>query len=191
MGLRFSKPFRAADELSLIAQALSSGHIAGDGKWTEEASKRLSDILEGAAILLTTSGTHALELAALLHGIGDCDEVVMPSFTFSSTANAFALRGARNRFADVDPGSFSMEMGDVEAALTPTTTAVVAMPYGGVIRDMSAIAKFCRDRGLKFVEYNAHGLFGSSGGQALGTFAPLGALSFHQTKNRRWGLDRE
>lgn len=179
----FSKPYRAADELPCIAEALESGHLSGDGRWTQEASERLAEELDGAQVLLTTSGTHALELSALVLGIGEGDEVVMPSFTFASTANAFALRGARIRFAEVNRDTFSMEVEDVEAALTSRTTAVVAMPYAGVIRDMSAIADLCRRRDLKFVEDNAHGLFASSQGKPLGTFAPVAALSFHQSKN--------
>ena len=179
----FSKPFHADGELQCIQEALASDHLAGDGAFTKEASQRLSLLLDGAHVLLCTSGTHALELAGLIQGLGENDEVVMPSFTFSSTANAFALRGAKIRFADCDEGTFSMEVEHVKAALTPNTTAVVAMPYGGVIRDMGAIKALCEERGLKFVEDNAHGLFARSQGRPMGTFAPLAALSFHQTKN--------
>jgi dTDP-4-amino-4,6-dideoxygalactose transaminase len=133
--------------------------------------------------LLTTSCTHALELAALLVRIAPGDEVVVPSFTFSSTANAFALRGARIRFADVSPETFSMEAPELEAALTDRTTAVCAVAYGGVNRDIAAIVRLCRDRSISLIEDAAQALFATSGGQALGTFGCLGALSFHSTKN--------
>ncbi len=183
----FSRPYRAPNERAYIEQALASGHLAGDGPFTRRAHEQLRQHLDGAEVLLTTSGTHALELAALLLELGPGDEVVLPSFTFSSTANAPALRGATLRFADLDPGTFSMELPQLEAALTPRTRAVFAMPYGGVSRDMDAIAACCAARGIAWVEDNAHGLFARLGGRPLGTFAPLAALSFHQTKNLSCG----
>jgi dTDP-4-amino-4,6-dideoxygalactose transaminase len=179
----FSKPFSTPAEMANVEQALASGHVSGDGPFTARASTMLSQHLGGADVLLTTSCTHALELAALVLGIGPEDEVVMPSYTFVSTANAFALRGARIRFADVDPGTFSMGVRELEAALTPQTTTVVAMHYGGVTRDVDAMRDLCARRSLKFVEDNAHGLFGSFRGRPLGTFASLSAVSFHATKN--------
>ncbi|HTE53911.1 MAG TPA: dTDP-4-amino-4,6-dideoxygalactose transaminase [Kofleriaceae bacterium] len=180
--LPFARHVAAPGEAALVAEALASGHVSGDGPFTARAGELLAERL-GAGVLLTTSCTHALELAGLLLGVGRGDEVVLPSFTFSSTANAFALRGAVVRFADVDPGTFSMEWAQLEAALTPRTRVVVAMAYGGVMRDLAAIAEGCAARGIALVEDAAHGLFASAGGRPVGTFGRLGALSFHATKN--------
>lgn len=170
-----------------MLEALRSGHTQGDGAFTRRASARLSDLHGGAPVLLTTSCTHALELAALGLGVMPGDEVVLPSFTFVSTANAFALRGARIRFADVDPGTWSMELPQVEAACTPETRVVVMVHYGGVSRDAARVREFCERTGRILVEDNAHGLFGTSQGRALGTFGALAALSFHATKNLSCG----
>jgi dTDP-4-amino-4,6-dideoxygalactose transaminase len=178
-----TRPARAPRELAYLEQALAAGHLQGDGAFTARAVEHLSMLLDGAAVLLTTSCTHALELAALLFDLGPGDEVVLPSFTFPSTANAFALRGCRLRFADVDPTTWSAELPQIEAALTPATRAVVTMGYGGVQRDLLALAHLCRTRGLPLVEDAAHGLFARQGGRALGTVGALGALSFHATKN--------
>ncbi len=180
----FNRPFQAPNEAQLVRQALDSGHISGDGPFTRQASQWLAQHFgPQAQVLLTTSGTHALELGVLLMGLGPQDEVVMPSFTFSSTANAVALRGARLRFADINPQTFSMGLAELQAACTEHTTAVVAMPYGGVSADMDQIADWCRSRGLKFMEDNAHGLFATLHDKPMGSFAPVSALSFHQTKN--------
>jgi dTDP-4-amino-4,6-dideoxygalactose transaminase len=166
-----------------LAQVLAGGHLSGDGPFTRMATARIRDALDGADVLLTTSGTHSLELAALVARIGPDDEVVMPSFTFSSTAAAFALRGARVRFADIDPGTLSMERPQLEAACTPATTAVCMMPYGGVMRDPGEIAGFCNERGLQVFEDAAHAIFARSSGRPFGTFGRLATLSFHNTKN--------
>lgn len=179
----FSRHLLAPSELQYVQDALESGLTSGDGRFTKRASSLLSDAHGGTKALLTTSGTHALELAALSIDLQPGDEVLLPSFTFSSTANAFALRGCRLRFADIDPGTFSMELPQVRAAVTPATRAVVTVAYGGVLRDIGAIAEFCRTRGLSLIEDNAHGLFARSHGRPLGTFGKLSALSFHATKN--------
>jgi dTDP-4-amino-4,6-dideoxygalactose transaminase len=171
-------------ELAHVERVLASGHTSGDGAFTARATELLSGRLPGAGnVLLTTSCTHALELAALLLRIGPGDEVVMPSFTFSSTANAFALRGAAVRFADIDPGTFSMELGELAAALTPRTRAVVTVPYGGVMRDIAAIRDLCAARSIALVEDAAHALFASASGRPFGTFGAIATLSFHATKN--------
>jgi dTDP-4-amino-4,6-dideoxygalactose transaminase len=181
----FVKHVSGPDELAYVGRVLASGHASGDGPFTARATEMLCSQLgvrEGG-VLLTTSCTHALELAALLLRIEPGDEVVMPSFTFSSTANAFALRGAVLRFADLDPGTLSMELPQLEAAVTGRTRAVVTVPYGGVMRDMGAIREFCASRSIALVEDAAHALFASAEGRPFGTFGAIAALSFHATKN--------
>lgn len=179
----FSKHCAAPRELQYLQQSLVGGHLAGDGPFTRRAAALLSERLNGKPVLLTPSCSDALELAALLCDLGPDDEVVMPSLTFSSTANAFAMRGAALRFADVDHETFSMELPQLQAAVTPATRVVVAVHYGGVTRDLPAMRDYCAARGLRLIEDNAHGLFASCGGQPLGTFGSLSTLSFHGTKN--------
>ncbi len=179
----FSSPGSAPREAEYVAEALRSGRVGGDGPFSRRAEAHLADVLAGARALLTPSGTHALELAALLLDVGPDDEVVMPAFTFPSTANAFRLRRASVRFADIDPGTLSMGLSEVQAARTPRTTAVVSVPYGGVTHDTDRIGQWCAAEGLPLVEDAAHGLFASLRGRPLGTIGCLGALSFHETKN--------
>lgn len=171
------------DELRYLAEAAASGWIAGDGRFTRRCRALLEELHGGAPVLLTTSCTHALELAALLFEVGPGDEVVMPSFTFVSTANAFALRGATPVFADLDPETLNVDPGDLAARITGRTRAVVPVHYAGVGCDMAAIGALADRHGLAVVEDNAHGLFGAYRGRPLGTFGALAALSFHETKN--------
>ncbi len=171
------------DELRYVAEAAASGWIAGDGRFTRRCRELLEEIHGGAPVLLTTSCTHALELAALLLEVGPGDQVVMPSFTFVSTANAFALRGAEPVFADVDPETLNLDPGDLAARITGRTRAVVPVHYAGVGCDLAAIGDLAERHGLAVVEDNAHGLFGGYRGRPLGTFGALAALSFHETKN--------
>lgn len=179
----FSKHCTAPRELQYLQESLAGGHLSGDGPFTRRAAALLSARMNGAPVLLTPSCSDALELAALLCDLAPEDEVVMPSLTFSSTANAFAIRGAALRFADVDRGTFSMELPQLMAAVTPATKVVVAVHYGGVTRDLAAMREYCAERGLRLVEDNAHGLFASCDGRPLGTFGQLSTLSFHGTKN--------
>ena len=183
----FSLPSRATRELEYVEAVLASGRVSGDGPFTARATRILEDLLGGAAVRLTTSCTHALELASLVLGLGPDDEVLMPSFTFVSTANAVALRGARIRFADIDPTTFSMGLQEVKAAITPETRLVVMVHYGGVTADVDQLASLCESRGIHLLEDNAHGLFATFDGRPLGTFGALGALSFHGTKNLSCG----
>lgn len=181
--IHFSRHVVAPRELELVRQAIESGATSGDGPHTAAARQALQELHAGAAALLTTSCTHALELAALVCELGPGDEVVLPSFTFASTANAFALRGCKLRFADIAPDTFSMEADQIAAALTPNTRAVVTVAYGGVLREWERVVELCRQRGITLIEDNAHGLFATHRGKALGTFGSLSALSFHATKN--------
>jgi dTDP-4-amino-4,6-dideoxygalactose transaminase len=179
----FALPAFAPRAAAYIQAALESGHLEGDGAFTKKAAAHLQRWVGPSPVLLTTSCTHALELSALVLGLGPDDEVVMPSFTFVSTANAFALRGTQIRFADIDPGTFSMGVRELEAALTPKTTVVAAVHYGGVARDLDQLQDLCRIKGTRLIEDNAHGLFGTFKGRPLGSFGVMSALSFHKTKN--------
>lgn len=171
------------DELRYLAEAAAGGWIAGDGRFTRRCRALLEELHGGAPVLLTTSCTHALELAALLLDVGPGDEVVMPSFTFVSTANAFALRGATPVFADVDPETLNLDPADLAERVTGRTRAVVPVHYAGVGCDLAAIGALAERHGLAIVEDNAHGLFGAYRERPLGTFGALAALSFHETKN--------
>ncbi len=170
-------------ERELVETVLRSGHWAGDGPMTRRACELLAAHTAGAPTLLTTSCTHALELAALLLDLGPGDEVIVPSFTFVSTASAFALRGARLVFVDIRPDTLCLDERLVEAALSPRTRAIVPVHYAGVpcaIDELCALASSC---GATIIEDNAHGLFGRWRGRPLGSFGRMSALSFHQSKN--------
>ncbi|MCE9577001.1 MAG: dTDP-4-amino-4,6-dideoxygalactose transaminase [Deltaproteobacteria bacterium] len=175
----FNRPHRTGREAVLATEALTGDHWRGDGPFTRRASALVSAAVGGAPVLLTTSCTHALELLALLLGFGPDDEVIVPSFTFVSTPAAFALRGARVVFADVDPLTLNLDPASVAARITPRTRAIVAVHYAGVACDLDALAAF----GIPVIEDNAHGLFGQWRGRPLGSFGQVATLSFHDTKN--------
>ena len=179
----FNRPSFEGKEQVYIAQAIANGHISGDGPFTKRCQALLEEALGAPRVLLTTSGTHALEMAAVLLDIRPGDEVIVPSFTFVSTANAFVLRGARPVFADVRPDTLNLDETRLEALVTDRTRAIVPVHYAGVGCEMRAIGKIAARHGLTVVEDNAHGLFGTYRGRCLGTFGSLGALSFHETKN--------
>ena len=179
----FSVPFRAANELSNLEEALASGHVHGDGQFTAKATKLLSETLEGARVLLTTSGTHALEMASMLVGVKPGDEVIMPSFTFSSAATAVTQFGATPVFIDCDPSTGNIRPDLIPAAITDRTRAISIVHYGGVGADMAAISAIANGHGLSVIEDNAHGLFGTLDDRPLGTFGDVAIQSFHDTKN--------
>jgi dTDP-4-amino-4,6-dideoxygalactose transaminase len=179
----FNRPCFQGKELAYIAEAIQGGQISGNGPFTQRCQAHLSREFGGAKVILATSCTDALEMAAILLGVGSGDEVVMPTFTFVSTANAFALRGARPVFVDVRPDTLNLDAGLVARAVTPRTKAIVAVHYAGVGCDMEALTAIAGERNLALVEDNAHGLFGRHGGKPLGTFGALATLSFHETKN--------
>ncbi len=166
-----------------MRRAIASGHLSGDGEFTHACHDSLEKSLGVPAALLTTSCTHALEMTALLLRIAPGDEVVIPSFTFVSTANAFVLRGARPVFADIRPDTLNLDESRLEGLLTPRTRAIVVMHYAGVGCEMDAILAIAKERGIAVVEDNAHGLFGKYKGKYLGTFGALATQSFHETKN--------
>lgn len=179
----FNRAGLVGNEFRYIAQALENGHISGDGEFTKRCHEFFEKHLEIGKALLTTSCTHALEMAALLLECGPGDEVIVPAFTFVSTANAFALRGARIVFADIRRDTLNLDESKLEALITTRTRAMVAVHYAGVGCEMDAILEIARRRGVAVVEDNAHGLFGKYKGQYLGTFGCLATQSFHETKN--------
>ncbi|MGF1507411.1 MAG: dTDP-4-amino-4,6-dideoxygalactose transaminase [Anaerolineae bacterium] len=163
--------------------AFDRGRISGGGHYTRLCQQVLEQELGAARVLLTTSCTHALEMSALLLDIQPGDEVILPSFTFVSTANAFALRGAKPVFADIDPATLNIAPDHVEALITPRTRALVPVHYAGVGCDMKRLGALAATHDIAVVEDNAHGLFGAYRGQMLGTFGAMATLSFHETKN--------
>ena len=166
-----------------MQDAVLRSHLSGDGWYTRRCHELLCEILGGPRVLLTTSCTHALELAALLLGVGPGDEVILPAFTFVSTVNAFVLRGARPVFADIRPDTLNLDENDVEKKVTPHTRAIVPVHYAGVGCEMEALQEIARRAGATLVEDAAHALFATYRGRPLGTFGALSTLSFHETKN--------
>jgi dTDP-4-amino-4,6-dideoxygalactose transaminase len=179
----FNRPILVGNEMEYMRQAIESGHISGDGAFTKKCHAFLEKELGVNKALLTTSGTHALEMMALLLDIAPGDEVIIPDFTFVSTVNAFVLRGAKPVFVDVRPDTLNLDESKLEAAITSRTRAVVPVHYAGVGCEMDAILEIAERHNLAVVEDNAHGLFGKYKGKYLGTFGKLAAQSFHETKN--------
>lgn len=182
-GIPFNRAVFSGNEYRYVEEAVRSGHISGDGPFARRCHALLEEQLGVRKALLTTSCTHALEMTALLLDIGPGDEVIVPSFTFVSTVNAFVLRGARPVFCDVRPDTLNLDEGRIEALVRPATRAIVAVHYAGVGCEMDAILGLARRRGLAVVEDNAHGLFGAYRGRSLGAIGELATLSFHETKN--------
>jgi dTDP-4-amino-4,6-dideoxygalactose transaminase len=179
----FNRPSLTGAEFAYIKQAIDTMHISGDGGFTKRCQRFLEEALGVPRVLLTTSCTHALEIAALLLELKPGDEVVVPSFTFVSTVNAFVLHGARPVFVDVRPDTLNMDEGRLAKAIGPRTRAVVPVHYAGVGCEMTEIGEVCRSKAVTVVEDNAHGLFGRYKGQSLGALGSFAALSFHETKN--------
>jgi dTDP-4-amino-4,6-dideoxygalactose transaminase len=179
----FNKAVLAGNELRYVAEAIEAGHISGAGAFTKRCQTMLEEWLGAARVFLTTSCTGALEMAALLLGVGPGDEVIVPSFTFVSSANAFAVHGARPVFVDVRPDTLNLDEAALERAVTPRTRVVVPVHYAGVACEMDAIGAIAAQHGVAVVEDNAHGLGGRHRGRFLGTFGGLAVQSFHETKN--------
>jgi len=179
----FNKASPAGQELAYIAEAVASGHIAGDGSFTRKCRELLEAQLSVPKALITTSCTHALEMSALLIECQPGDEVIFPSFTFVSTVNAFVLRGVRPVFADVRLDTLNLDETQIENLITPFTKAIVPVHYAGVACEMDAILEIASRHGLPVIEDNAHGLFGRYKGRYLGTLGCLATQSFHETKN--------
>jgi len=179
----FNRPSIAGKELEYVQDAIRIGHSSGDGPYTRRCRELLEKLLGVKKVLLTTSCTHALEMAGMLLDAGPGDEVVVPSFTFVSTANAFAIRGARPVFVDIRRDTLNMDESLLESKLGPRTKAVVPVHYAGVGCEMDPILALARKRGVEVIEDNAHGLLGKYRGRWLGTIGGIGTLSFHETKN--------
>jgi dTDP-4-amino-4,6-dideoxygalactose transaminase len=179
----FNRSGIEGQELHHISQSVSIGQIAGDQSHSRKCQALLEEVLGAPKVLLTTSCTHALELAALLLDIGPNDEVIVPSFTFVSTANAFVLRGARIRFADVRSDTLNIDENQIERLISPRTRAMVPVHYAGVGCEMDTLLAIARAHRIAIVEDNAHGLFGKYKQRWLGTLGTLATQSFHETKN--------
>jgi dTDP-4-amino-4,6-dideoxygalactose transaminase len=179
----FNRPCMVGKELDYIAQAVQDAHISGDGSFTKKCRVLLQQVLDVPAVLLTTSCTHALEMTALLLDLKPGDEVVIPSFTFVSTVNAYVLRGAKPVFIDIRTDTLNMDEAQLESKITPHTRAIVPVHYAGVGCEMDTILAIARKYNLAVIEDNAHGLFGKYKGKNLGTFGVLATQSFHETKN--------
>jgi len=182
-GIPFNRPTVVGTELDYVTQTIRAGQPGGDGHFTARCHRLLETVLGVRRVFLTTSCTDALEMAALLLDVGPGDEVVVPAFTFVSTVNAFVLRGATPRFADIRPDTLNLDEGRLEELITPRTTAVVPVHYAGVGCEMDAICGVAGQHGVAVVEDNAHGLFATYRGRYLGTLGALATQSFHETKN--------
>jgi len=185
--IRFNVPPYTGKEMDYIKKAVENMKICGDGEFTKKDNEWLEKKTGTTKALLTTSCTHALELAALLCGIEEGDEVIMPSYTFVSTADAFVLRGAKIVFVDIRPDTMNIDENKIEEAITERTKAIVPVHYAGVGCEMDKIMEIAKKYNLKVVEDDAQGIMSEYKGKALGTFGDFGALSFHETKNYSMG----
>lgn len=183
MKIPFNKPFIIGREIDYIKQSVSSGHIAGDGLFTVKCQQFLEKKLHAQKVLLTTSCTSALEIAAVLCNVGRQDEVITPSFTFVSTANAFYLRGAKIVFVDIKPDTLNIDEMKIRSAVTKRTKVIVPVHYSGVGCEMDKIMETARRGRIYVVEDAAQGIKAVYKGRYLGTIGDFGTLSFHETKN--------
>ncbi len=179
----FCRPQLAGNEFGSITEAIETCELSGDGAITKRCHRLLEEALGIRKALLTTSCTHALEMSALLLRIKPGDEVIVPSFTFVSTVNAFVLHGAKPVFADVRPDTLNLDERQLESLITPRTRAIVPVHYAGVGCEMDTIMAIAARHGIPVVEDNAHGLFAKYKGRYLGTFGVMATQSFHETKN--------
>lgn len=183
----FNRPLVLDAGYRYLREAVEQGHLSGDGPFTRRCHDLLESLVGVPRALLTTSCTHALELAALLLDIQPGDEVIVPSFTFVTTVNAFVVRGAQPVFCDIRPDTLNMDESQLKRLITRNTKAIIPVHYAGIGCDMNAIMAIAQRHSVPVVEDNAHGLFGRYAGQALGTFGCLSTLSFHETKNLNCG----
>lgn len=183
----FNVPPCVGTEIDYMRDVIKEGKICGDGKYTKLCSEWLENELDAPKVLLTTSCTHALEMAALLSGIRPGDEVIMPSYTFVSTANAFVMRGAKIVFVDIRPDTMNIDENLIEAAITKMTKAIVPVHYAGVSCEMDTIKDIAVRYNLTVVEDAAQGVMSKYKGRPLGTIGDYGCYSFHETKNYSMG----
>jgi dTDP-4-amino-4,6-dideoxygalactose transaminase len=179
----FNRPYRIGTETVFMAEAVERGHISADGEFTRRCREWLEARTGSEATLLTTSCTAALEAAAILAGLGPGDEVIMPSYTFVTTATSVVLRGAEPVFVDIRPDTLNVDESLVEDAITPRTKAILPIHYAGVGCELDPILSLAREHGLLVIEDAAQGLMADYRGRPLGTWGDLGCISFHETKN--------
>ena len=185
--INFNVPPCTGREMPYIAEAIAAHKICGDGDFTKKCNAWMERRFDAKKVLLTTSGTTALDMASLLCELQPGDEVILPSFTFSSTANAFAIYGAKLVFVDIRPDTMNLDETKIEAAITDRTRVIVAMHYAGVACEMDTIMDIARRHGLLVVEDAAQAVMSTYKGRALGTIGDLGCFSFHETKNYSMG----
>ena len=185
--IRFNIPYITGAESQNIMDAINSRQLCGENRFSFACSDTIKSIIGGSEVKMVPSGTHALEMAAILSQIGYGDEVIMPSFTFSSTANAFVLRGARIKFVDIRPDTLNLNEDLIEGAITERTKAIIVVHYAGVAAEMERIMKVAKLHNLVVVEDAAQCLLSYYRGRHLGTFGEVGCFSFHETKNIQCG----
>ena len=185
--INFNIPPNVGNELDYVKQAIDSHKICGDGQFTKKCNAWMEERFNCQKVLLTTSGTTALDMAALLCDLQPGDEVILPSYTFSSTATAFVLAGAKLVFVDIRPDTMNIDENKIEAAITSRTKVIVAMHYAGVSCEMDTIMDIAKRYNLKVVEDAAQAVMSTYKGKALGTIGDFGCYSFHETKNYSMG----
>jgi dTDP-4-amino-4,6-dideoxygalactose transaminase len=183
----FNVPYVPESSKKYVIEALESGHQQGDGPFTAKASKMVSDLVGGGHVLLTPSCTHALEMASMLANIGPGDEVILPSYTFTSAATAITKFGATPIFVDIEMETKGIDVNQVRDAISPKTKAISWVNYAGVAPDIEGLQSLAREFNLLLIEDNAHGLGGSYKGKPLGSFGDFATQSFHATKNIQCG----
>jgi dTDP-4-amino-4,6-dideoxygalactose transaminase len=181
--IRFNRPDISDSDRAFLAEAIVGGHSSGNGVFTHRSETALQQSLGTRRALLTTSCTHALEMSALLCNLSPGDEVIVPSYTFVSSASAFAMFGAKPVFVDSRMDTLNIDASLIEQAVTPRTKAICIVHYGGVACEMEAIIALAKQHNLVLIEDNAHGLFAKYKGRSLGTFGAMATQSFHETKN--------
>ena len=185
--IKFNVPSLTGNELAKIEEVLTNHRYSGDGPYSKLSSDLIQQLTESEKVYLVPSGTHALEMAAILSGVKFGDEVIMPSFTFSSTANAFLLRGAKIKFVDIRPDTLNINEELIEDAVTDNTKVIVPVHYAGVSCEMDKIMKIARDHGIIVIEDAAQCILSSYKGKPLGSIGDFGCFSFHETKNIQCG----
>ena len=186
----FNKPTCTSKESKYVSIAIKSGNLAGNNSFTKNVKNGFEKKLNCPKALLTNSCTSSLEITALLLDISPEDEIIMPSFTFVSTANAFALRGAKIKFVDVNPATMNIEPSKIEDAITPKTKAIIVVHYAGIACEMTSITKIAKKNKLILIEDAAQALLSKYKGKQLGTFGDMATFSFHETKNITSGGER-
>ena len=183
----FNVPLVIGNELEFIKEAIGQKRLSGDGVFTKRCSRLMEERFQAKHVLLTTSGTSALDMAAILCDFQPGDEVILPSYTFSSTANSVILGGAKPVFVDIRPDTMNIDEAKIEAAITPRTKAIIVMHYGGVACEMDTIMDIARRHHLRVIEDAAQSVMAKYKGQYLGTIGDFGCFSFHETKNYSMG----